>query len=253
MRISILALLFAVPAAAQPADSTLALIPQPRQVVRTHDVTLKRGISIELPPGTDDRFAARDLGDALRADGIRVVYGGAASARVELVRQGTARGRALLSDGHVAWSDSMNAEGYAIVALGDRLAIVGRTAAGIFYGAQTVKQLVTGQGPSAVAHLATVRDWPAMRYRGFHDDLSRGPMPTPEFQKYQIRTLAAYKVNVFSPYFENTLYYSENPVFAPPGGAMTPDQVRDLVTYAARYHIDVIPEQEAFGHLHHIL
>jgi hexosaminidase len=253
MRISILALLFAVPAAAQPSDSTLALIPQPRHVVRTHDVPLRRGLSIELPPGTDDRFAARDLGDAFRADGIRVVYGGSASARVELVRQGTARGRALLRDGHIAWSDSMNDEGYVVVALGDRLAIVGRTAAGVFYGAQTVKQLVTGQGPSAVLHLATVRDWPAMRYRGFHDDLSRGPMPTLDFQKYQIRTLAAYKINVFSPYFENTLYYGENPVPAPPGGAMTPAQVKELVAYAARYHIDVIPEQEAFGHLHHIL
>ena len=34
---------------------------------------------------------------------------------------------------------------------------------------------------------------------------------------------------------------------------MTHAQVKELVAYAARYHIDVIPEQEAFGHLHHIL
>ena len=92
-----------------------------------------------------------------------------------------------------------------------------------------------------------------MRYRGFHDDLSRGPVPTLDFQKKQIRTLAAYKVNVYSPYFEHTLLYPSNPLIAPPGGAMTPDQVRELVAYAARYHIDVIPEQEAFGHLHHML
>jgi len=114
---------------------------------------------------------------------------------------------------------------------------------------------VAGDGDGALAelHLVNVSDWPAMRYRGFHADLSRGPMPTLEFQKYQIRTLAAYKVNVYSPYFENTLYYTSNPVPAPPGGAMTHEQVKELVAYATQYHIDVIPEQEAFGHLHHFL
>jgi hypothetical protein len=40
---------------------------------------------------------------------------------------------------------------------------------------------------------------------------------------------------------------------APPGGAMTREDVKALVAYARRYHIDVIPEQEAFGHLHHLL
>ena len=44
-----------------------------------------------------------------------------------------------------------------------------------------------------------------MRYRGFHDDLSRGPVPTLEFQKKELRTFAAYKINVYSPYFEHTL------------------------------------------------
>jgi hexosaminidase len=78
-------------------------------------------------------------------------------------------------------------------------------------------------------------------------------VPTLEFQKKQIRTLAAYKVNVFSPYFEHTLAYESNPLVAPPGGAMTHADVRELVAYAANYHVDIIPEQEAFGHLHHML
>src|SRR5205807_7687401 len=92
-----------------------------------------------------------------------------------------------------------------------------------------------------------------MRYRGFHDDLSRGPVPTLDFQKKQIRTLAAYKINFFSPYFEHTLAYDSNPLIAPPGGAMTHADVKELVAYAANYHVDIVPEQEAFGHLHHVL
>jgi len=258
MRISILTVMLAAAVAtasagAQTTDASLALIPQPRYLTRLHDLTLRHGVSIVLPSNAQDRFAARDLGDEFKARRLRVVYDGAASARIEFVRTNTARARALLAGAKMTWSAPMNAEGYAIVAGDSHLTVIARSAAGIFYGAQTVKQLVEGEGATARLHLVNVSDWPAMRYRGFHDDLSRGPMPTLAFQKYQIRTLAAYKVNVYSPYFENTLYYDSNPVPAPPGGAMTHAQVKELVAYAAKYHIDVIPEQEAFGHLHHVL
>jgi hexosaminidase len=99
----------------------------------------------------------------------------------------------------------------------------------------------------------TLRDWPAMAHRGLSDDWSRGPLPNMEFLKREIRTLAAYKVNIFSPYFEHTFAYESSPVAAIPGGAMTPDEARELVEYAAQYHITVIPEQESFGHLHNVL
>ena len=133
------------------------------------------------------------------------------------------------------------------------LAVIAETPAGIFYGAQTVKQLIRGSGKDTVLLVPTIRDWPAMAHRGLSDDWSRGPLPNMEFLKREIRTLAAYKYNIFSPYFEHTFAYASTPVAAFPGGAMTPDEARELVAYAAKYHITVIPEQEAFGHLHHVL
>ncbi len=92
-----------------------------------------------------------------------------------------------------------------------------------------------------------------MKYRAIDDDLSRGPFPTLEFQKHQVRIFAALKANIYSPYFEHTLQYPNQPLAAAPGSAMTPADVAELVRYAAQYHVTILPEQEAFGHLHHVL
>ena len=238
----------AVSAGAQPG---LRLIPQPREVKSEGSVALRNGISVVRPANAADRLAADDLIDALKARQIAV--SASTGTRISFLRSETAAAKSLLRQHSMAMDAGMREEGYAIVPDGRGLVVIGSTAPGVFYGAQTVKQLVVGSGSSARLDRATIRDWPAMRYRGFHDDLSRGPVPTLDFQKKQMRTLAAYKVNVYSPYYEHTLLYPSNPLIAPPGGAMTPDQVRELVAFAARYHIDVIPEQEAFGHLHHML
>lgn len=148
---------------------------------------------------------------------------------------------------------AMRPEGYAIVPRGNGLALTAASGAGIFYGLQTVKQLVTGTGANAVLHSATIRDWPAMRYRGLDDDLSRGPVTTLEFEKKLIRTIAAYKINLYSPYFENTAAYASNPLIAPPGGAISAADAAALVAYARHYHVTIVPEQESFGHLHNTL
>ena len=145
------------------------------------------------------------------------------------------------------------AEGYALVADKEQAVVVAASATGVFYGAQTLKQLIRTDGADPQVYTATIRDWPAMRWRGMQDDLSRGPLPTLEYQKQQVRTFAAYKLNVFSPYYEHTFEYRSHPIMAPPGGVMTQDEVKELVSYARKFHIEVVPEQEAFGHLHHML
>lgn len=234
-----------IPLAAQPQ-----LIPQPRELRATGSAPLRAGFTLLTPAAAADRFALRDLADALKERGVRTGAGGVA---VSLLRSDSPAGRTALQRHGLTLDSAMRAEGYVLVATPTRVQVIAATPAGVFYGVQTLKQLVQGEGATARLQTAVVRDWPALRYRGWQDDLSRGPVPTLEFQKRQIRTLAAYKLNVFSPYFEHTLAYSKHPLLAPPGGALTPEQVRELVDYARQYHVDVIPEQEAFGHLHHVL
>jgi hypothetical protein len=200
----------------------------------------------------ENNFALRDLAETLKMRNVPVNEHDAPP--LLFFRVDSKQGASLLESIHLQFDPAMNDEGYVIAPAGVRsIVVIAKSASGFFYGAQTVKQLIRGSGKDTVFLVPTIRDWPAMAHRGLSDDWSRGPLPNMEFLKREIRTLAAYKINIFSPYFEHTFAYDSTPVAAFPGGAMTPDEARELVAYATQYHITVIPEQESFGHLHHLL
>jgi hypothetical protein len=252
------ALLLAPLAASAVAQTPLKLIPVPHEVKPGATQQLPQGIQISCasPCAAEDSFAIDDLKSSLAERGIAV--NPSSPVNILVTRYGSGNSRSILADasGKSAPADfpaEMKNEGYAIIPDGKGLALTAASDSGIFYAIQTVKQMITGYGQSAVLNTATIRDWPAMRYRGISDDLSRGPFPTFEFQKKQIRTFAAYKINIYSPYFEHTMQYTGLPLMSPPGGSLTQEQARQLVAYATKYHITVIPEQEAFGHLHYLL
>jgi hexosaminidase len=194
----------------------------------------------------EDEFTASDLRETL-AD-RNVPTGGTSTStglRIILHR--------LAQHPDLSFTDEMRAEGYTIHYADHTLTLTGATAAGLFYAAQTTKQLIEHLPEGFVLHAADIHDWPAMRYRGLHDDLSRGPVDTLDFQKKLIRTLAAYKINLYSPYFENTQQYASNPLSAPPDGSISAADAKELVAYAEQYHITIVPEQEAIGHLRKML
>jgi hexosaminidase len=223
-----------------PTCADLKLVPAVRECTAVKSISIgSAGVRIVSGQNAEDAFAAKDLEASLKERCIAVGNANAATIRLQRV---------------VPEHAKEGFEEYRIALTAARgLSVTAQTDAGIFYGAQTVKQLVRGSGKDAVLLVPTIRDWPAMPHRGLSDDWSRGPLPNAEFLKREIRTLAAYKYNVFSPYFEHTFAYASTPVAAFPGGAFTPEEARELVAYAAKYHITIIPEQEAFGHLHHVL
>ena len=239
--------------------SPLKLIPIPREVTPAAVQSLASGVQINCnhPCAAEDTFAINDLKDWLAAQGVQINT--MSPVNILVARYGTPLAHSIYTDSlpsadpAAEMPDQMKPEGYAIIPDGRGLAITGATDAGIFYALQTVKQLVTGYGANAMLHQAKIRDWPAMKYRGLDDDLSRGPVTTLEFEKKLIRTLAAYKINLYSPYFEHTAAYASNPLIAPPGGGISATDAAVLVAYARPYHITIVPEQEAFGHLHNAL
>jgi hexosaminidase len=241
---------YGITRAATASGDTAKLIPMPREYFPRDSLSLAHGVSVTSDSSPEDRFTAQDLSAFFEKLNLRKGHG---TVVIELLRAQSRPAARLLSNANTKIDEPMQREGYAILPTKKGLAVIAANAAGIFYGTQTIKQLTTGEGSSAILERAVIRDWPAMRYRGISDDVSRGPFPTLDFQKRQIRTFAAYKLNVYSPYFENTLQYQSNPLPDLPGGSMSREDVRQLVDYARAYHVTIIPEQEAFGHLHRML
>jgi hexosaminidase len=116
----------------------------------------------------------------------------------------------------------------------------------------TLAQLPMRQGGQWTLPCATIADGPALRWRIVSDDISRGPFPTMRYFKERIRTLASFKVNGWSPYMEQVFADPAYPFVAFPN-ALRAAQLRELVAYARRFHVALIPQQQTFAHMHEAL
>ena len=257
-------------------DTTLAVIPRPVHVTRGTGTFL-------LTPATvvvTDR-ATRQIGYQLAdwlgpATGYRLaVSGGPGTA---------ARTISLRID--PTWA-RLGDEGYRLTVTGTRITIRAFRPAGVFYGVETLRQLlppdVFRQAPVAgvtwTVPAVEIEDMPRFQWRGAHLDVSRSFMPK-EFVKKYIDLLALHKLNRFhwhltddqgwrieikkyplltaiGAWRRNSLVgaqrgYADTTQWVydnvPHGGFYTQDDVREVVAYAAARFITVVPEIEMPGH-----
>ncbi|MFF2201776.1 beta-N-acetylhexosaminidase [Streptomyces sp. NPDC058145] len=173
-------------------------------------------------------------------------------------------------------------EGYRLVTDGRPARIEGGSAAGVFWGAQTFRQLL---GPDAFrrAPLRPDRDWdlprvtvedaPRFGWRGLMLDVARHFMPKEGVLRY-LDLMAAHKLNVFHFHLTDDqgwrieigryprltevaswrartkIGHRASPLWEekPHGGHYTQDDIREIVAYAAERHITVVPEIDVPGH-----
>jgi hexosaminidase len=217
---------------------------------------LTRDVRVVLaePRSPDNKFAVEDfLADVQETANLNLRTGGSARRSILAGELDRPRIVAALKKAGATIPPGLDGEGYVLTVTSEQIIVGGQTEAGTFYGLQTLKQLVRGDGANAFVPGVQIVDWPAMRWRAVSDDISRGPVPTVEYIKRQLRTFAAYKLNMHSFYMEHTFQSGTHPLIGPAGGSLTPDEIRELVAYARRYHIELVPEQQTFGHLHKAL
>ena len=229
--------LAAAPRSSAPA-ADLRLVPLPRTVTPGEGVLPLRGeVRIAVAAGSaEDAFAASLLEEEIESR---------TSAKARVV-EGTEGEIVLARDGSLA---EVGDEGYRIEARPTGVRATARTGAGLYYAVQTLRQMVRAEGIPA----ATISDRPALRWRGLQDDVSRGPVPTVETLERRIRTAAEFKLNLYVLYFEASFAYRSQPLIAPPGGALTAAEVQHLTEFARRHHVNLMAEQQSFGHLERML
>ncbi|WP_330320167.1 beta-N-acetylhexosaminidase [Streptomyces clavifer] len=174
-------------------------------------------------------------------------------------------------------------EGYRLsVAPGAGVRITGGSAAGVFWGAQTLRQLLgpeafrrapLGAGTPRGIPAVEIEDRPRFPWRGLMLDVARHFMPKDDVLRY-LDLLAAHKLNVFHfhltddqgwrieikrhPRLTETGAWRARTKYGhraselweetPHGGFYTQDDIREIVAYAAERHIRVVPEIDIPGH-----
>ncbi|HEX3085468.1 MAG TPA: beta-N-acetylhexosaminidase [Pyrinomonadaceae bacterium] len=238
------------------AAAKIQIIPAPKQVSAGAGSFALRDARVVLADGKspEDQFAVQDfISDVKTTSGASLAIARGGRRDILIGRIDSLPIAQALKRMNATAPATLGEEGYVVVADANQVIVAGNTAAGTFYGLQTLKQLVRGDGATAFIPAVKIVDWPTMRWRGLSDDISRGPVPTVDYIKRQIRTLAFFKMNMHSFYMEHTFSSSSHPLIGPEGGSLTPAEIKELVGYARNYHVELVPEQQTFGHLHKAL
>ncbi len=163
-------------------------------------------------------------------------------------------------------------EAYTLVTSKNGIVIQGNSARGVFYGIQSLLQLLPPQvyGDNGLAGMkgirvpkVNIRDEPRYGWRGMHLDVGRH-LYSAEFIKRYIDMLAMHKLNVFHwhltedqgwrieikkyPKLTEIGSVRKNADGTTYGGFYTQEQIKEVVAYAASRFIDVMPEIEMPGH-----
>jgi len=226
------------------------LLPRPQKVQYGAGRLTIRGLGVRFatPPANEDRFAAAELSRLLLdRTGLRIALWETATSGPAVVLNRTGPVDALPVPDEQPGPDSR--EAYHLKAGPGGVEIRARSSAGVFYGVQTLAQLVEGEGEAAALPEIEVDDWASLAYRGPMVDMSHGALPTEDDVKRQLDFLARWKTNQYYFYNEASIELDGYPLLNPEG-RFTQDQVRRIIAYGRDRHIDVIPCLELYGHLH---
>lgn len=166
-------------------------------------------------------------------------------------------------------------EGYTLNIKPNSIKISANKPAGLFYGVQTLIQILNFDTKKNKIPSLNIEDYPRFKYRGLHLDVGRH-FSTPEFVKKYIDLMSQFKFNRFhwhltedqgwrieikkypklteiGAWRDSTMTgrYRDVPRrfdYTKQGGFYTQDEVRDIVKYAADRYVTIVPEIELPGH-----
>lgn len=153
-------------------------------------------------------------------------------------------------------------EAYKLAVTPREIRITGGGAAGVFYGTQTLRQLIDANGDIPCV---TIEDEPRFAYRGLMLDPARHFLPVKDIERF-IDAMALYKFNVLHLHLTDdqgwrveirkyprltevgSVRAETDGDGVPHRGFYTQDELRHLVAYAKERHVEIVPEFDIPGH-----
>jgi len=142
-------------------------------------------------------------------------------------------------------------ESYKIIITSNRIEVRSTTDNGLFYGIQTLRQLIRSHGVRIP--LLSIDDKPHLAYRGFYHDVTRGKVPTLETLKELVDRISFYKINQLQLYVEHTFAFEKMSEIWIGSDPLTAAEIIELDQYCQKRHVELVPSLSTFGHLYEAL
>ena len=223
-------------------DSGIYVIPYPQKVVMggdNFDFTNSINIVLDKHHSAADEFTAnelmRDLKNEWNTDAV--ISNKRGSHSIVLSRQKN--------------SSKTSRQAYQISVSKNEILITSPGEEGLFYGTQTLLQIIQKNGAGHKVIGVKISDWPDIAERAVHYD-TKHHQDKIEYVKSFIKELARYKINILVWEWEDKFAYPSHPEIGAPG-AFTPEEIQGLTDYARMYHVQVAPLVQGLGHASFIL
>jgi len=147
--------------------------------------------------------------------------------------------------------DKLAEQAYQMVLAADGISITANAAPGLFYGVQTLLQLIKSRDGEFWLPKGAIVDWPDLQLREIYWDDAHH-LDHLDVLKRAIRQAAFFKINGFALKLEGHFEYKSAPALVEPY-ALTPAQYQELTDYGLRYYVQLIPFLDGPAHIAFIL
>jgi hexosaminidase len=142
-------------------------------------------------------------------------------------------------------------QAYRLTLASKAVKIEANAAPGLFYGVQTLLQLIRNRDGRLSLPQGEIIDWPDVQLRVIYWDDAHH-LERLEVLKHAVQEAAFFKINGFAIKLEGHFQYKNAPVITEPY-ALSPSELQELTDFALRYHVQLIPYLDAPAHVAFIL
>jgi hypothetical protein len=138
-------------------------------------------------------------------------------------------------------------DAYSLNSTGRNIVITAREERGLFYGIQTLMQLLQPEGNNIRVSKVRIQDWPMIKIRAVHPPRLWPSSSLDQFKQY-FKLISRYKYNMIILENSGSIHFSDLPWAWDRSGGFSPESVNKLVMYGKSRYLEMVPQLQCLGH-----